>query len=147
MIFVGVLSALAVVTLHDEVNAATPGLGVAADSLIAVKDWTFLLGPGFMASLNALCLAPVMYRSGLVPRIIPTLGLIGFPLLFASDIGVLFGSHDQVSTVAALLTLPIAAWELSLGVWMTVKGFKENGDTEAAAPVTPRTPAFSGATA
>jgi hypothetical protein len=148
MIFVGVVSLLSVVTLRqDFAGTDSATLSTVAQSLVAVKEWTFLLGPGVMAAVNALCLAPLMYRSRLVPRIIPTLGLIGFPLLFASCIGVLFGWHEQVSGSAALLTLPIAAWELSLGVWMTVKGFKQNDDTEVAAPVMPRTPAYSGAPA
>jgi hypothetical protein len=91
---------------------------------VALKDWTFLLGPGFMSAINALCLGSVMYRSRLVPRIIPTLGLVGAPLLFAAFIACLFGAIEQVSTVAFFLTLPIAAWELSIGIWMTVKGFR-----------------------
>ncbi|OWY59088.1 hypothetical protein B7486_76440 [cyanobacterium TDX16] len=97
---------------------------MAADSLIALKDWTFLLGPGFMASMNALALGTVMYRSRLVPRIIPTLGLIGAPLLLLSSTGTLFGLWDQTSGPAGVLVAPIFVWELSLGVYMAVKGFR-----------------------
>ena len=74
--------------------------------------------------LNALLLATIMYRSRLVPRLIPTIGLIGAPLLLISSTATLFGAWDQVSSPALLLALPIAAWELSLGVYMTVKGLK-----------------------
>jgi hypothetical protein len=80
-----------------------------------------------MPALNALCFATVLYRTRLVPRTIPTIGLIGAPLLLVSAIAVLFGAWDQVSTPAALLTLPIAVWELSVGVYMTVKGFRPTG--------------------
>jgi hypothetical protein len=146
MIFAGVVSVLGVLTLRqDPAGADAAGLTMAAHSLIAVKNWTFLLGPGVMAGVNALCLAPLMYRSRLVPRIIPTLGLIGAPLLLASCTATLFGLWDQVSPTAALLTLPIAAWEFSLGVWMTVKGFKPAGTDEVPA-VTPA-PIYTGAAA
>lgn len=126
MIFTGVLAVLSVFTLRQDAGAGTdPGaLTATADALLAVKDWTFLLGPGLMPVVNALCLATIMYRSRLVPRIIPTAGLIGAPLLLISSTATLFGAWEQVSTPALLMALPIAAWELSLGVYMTVKGFR-----------------------
>jgi hypothetical protein len=65
----------------------------------------------------------MMYRSGRVPRIIPLVGLIGAPLLFASTTATMFGAHDQVSTTAFLAVIPVAMWELSVGLWMTFKGF------------------------
>lgn len=128
MIFAGVLAILSVYTLrHDVVGTAgtdSAGLLVVGHALVAIHDWTFLLGPGVMAGLNALLIGSVMYRSGLLPRWIPTLGLIGAPLLLGSCIATLFGAWEQISGPAAVLTLPIAIWELSFGVYMTVKGFK-----------------------
>jgi ABC-type branched-subunit amino acid transport system permease subunit len=93
-------------------------------SLVALHDWTFLLGPGIMPAVNALCIGTVMYRTRLVPRIIPTIGLIAAPILLASTTATLFGAWDQVSGPATLFALPIATWELSFGVWMALKGFK-----------------------
>lgn len=125
-IFVGVMSLLAVYTLRQDLAGSDAvGLRTAADSLIAVHDWSFLLGPGLMAVINALCLATVLYISGLVPRIIPTIGLIGAPILLASFLATLFGAWDQISGPATLFALPIAIWELSLGVWLTFKGVDE----------------------
>lgn len=148
MIFVGVLSVLSVVTLRQDLAGTdAPGLTTTAQALVALKDWTFLLGPGFMASINALCLGSVMYRSRLVPRIIPTLGLIGAPLLMASSIATLLGLHDQVSPTATLLVIPIFFWELSLGIWMTVKGFTSETPSIEDAPVEPPSRALSGAAA
>src|SRR5215213_867195 len=128
MIFAGVLSILSVYTLRQDV-AGTPGADTGAlvttgHALVAMHDWTFLLGPGLMAGLNALLIGSVMYRSRLLPRWIPTLGLIGAPLLLASCAATLFGIWDQISGPSALLTLPIAVWEFSFGVYMTVKGFR-----------------------
>jgi hypothetical protein len=82
------------------------------------------MGPGFMPALNALFLATVVYRFRLVPRWIPMLGFIGAPLLVASSLATMFGGHGQVSDTATLFALPIAAWEFSLGVYLTVKGFR-----------------------
>jgi hypothetical protein len=124
-ITVGLVAVLAVVTLRQDPGTGDPGmLTTAARSLVAVHDWTFLFGPGVMAALNAICLASVLYRSRLVPRLLPTLGLIGAPLLLVSCTMVLFGAHEQVSGTAMLMTLPIAAWEFGLGVYLTIKGFR-----------------------
>ena len=87
-------------------------------------NWTFLFGPGLMPVFNAVLFGTLLYRSRLVPRIIPTLGLIGAPLLFAAFVALVFGVIDQVSALAFVLTLPVAAWELSVGLWMTFKGFR-----------------------
>jgi hypothetical protein len=132
MIFVGVVSLLSVVTIRQDYGAADASSVLPiSDALVAVHNWTFLLGPGVMASVNALCFATVMYRTRLVPRIIPTIGLVGAPLLAASSVATLFGLHDQLSGSALLMVLPIAAWELSVGVYMTVKGFKPQPIIEA----------------
>jgi hypothetical protein len=123
-IFVGVMSLLAVYTLRqDFAGTDEAGLTATASGLVGVHDWSFLLGPGVMAPINALCLATVLYRSRLVPRIIPTIGLIGAPILLASDTATLFGAWEQVSGPGLVCALPIAIWEFSLGVWLTVKGF------------------------
>lgn len=137
MICVGVMSVLAIVTLHDAAGAseATAGSLVGpARALAALHDWTFLVGPGLAPAINAICLATVLYRTRLVPRLIPTLGLIGAPMLVASSVATLFGAFDQVSSPAFVLALPIAAWEFSLGVWMVVKGFRPATTTSQSSP-------------
>jgi uncharacterized protein DUF4386 len=120
IIVTGVVALLSVVTMRQ---AGADALG-ASHALVAMYNWTFLFGPGFMACVNALLLGSLLYRSGLVPRIIPLVGLIGAPLLFASDVAVLFGLWAQTSPLALVATVPIALWEVSLGVWLVVKGFQ-----------------------
>ncbi len=128
MILVGVLSILAVYTLrHDVAGTAGAENGVlltVGHALVAIHDWTFLLGPGVMPALNALLIGSVMYRSGLLPKWMPTLGLIGAPLLLVSSTATLFGAWEQISGPSLVLALPIAVWEFSFGVYMTVKGFR-----------------------
>ncbi|WP_116998726.1 DUF4386 domain-containing protein [Desertimonas flava] len=147
MIFVGVLAVLSVYTLrHESTGGDSDSLLATGRALIAVHDWSFLFGPGLMSAINALCLGTIMYRSRLVPRAIPTIGLIGAPILLASDAATLFGAYDQVSAPSALLAVPVAIWEFSLGVWMTVKGFRTAPSGTAVSPqpsaTTPLTVAF-----
>ena len=86
-IFAGVVSLLSVVTLR-QAGAGADAL-VTGQALVALYDWTFLLGQGLMPAVNALLLGSLLYRSRLVPRILPSLGLIGAPLLLASDVATL----------------------------------------------------------
>ncbi len=126
MILVGVVSLLSLVTLRQDVTPGDAASFVAVGkSLVAIHNWTFLLGPSLMAALNALFLGSVMYRSRLVPRIIPTLGLVGAPILLASTVATMFGVWAQSSVAAGIAVLPIFLWELSLGLWLTFKGFNE----------------------
>jgi len=128
LIFVGIVGVLAVVTLRQDFAGAA-GVDEAtfvavANSLVAAKDWTFLLGPGVLAGVgNGLLLGYLMYRSGLVPRRFAMLGLIGGSLAVASATATLFGLYDQVSVWAASAIIPEFIWELSLGIWLIVKGF------------------------
>ena len=150
MIFTGVLSLLSLVTLRHDLGGAA-GANAAAlvttgASHVAVYNWTMLLGQTLMPCINALLLGSLMYRSRLVPRIIPIVGLIGAPLLLAAVIAALFsGSIGHVSAFQAIATFPVAAWEFSLGMWLVVKGFKPSpitADMTAADPA----PAYHDAT-
>ena len=128
LIAVGIVSLLAVVSLRQELSGASgadaASLGQLGRGLVAVHDATFLVGPGLLAGLgNGMLLGYLMYRSGLVPRRMALLGLIGGPLVTASGIAVLFGIYEQVSPVAAITAIPETLWEASLGIWLIVKGF------------------------
>ena len=128
MIFVGVISLLSLVTLRQHLGGAA-GANAAAlvttgASHVAVYNATFLLGQTLMPGFNALLLGTLMYRSRLVPRVISVIGLIGAPLLIAAVFATLFAQHSALTGLAVLPVLPVAAWELSLGVWLVVKGFK-----------------------
>jgi hypothetical protein len=134
MIFTGVVSLLSLLTLRQDLgggtgaNAAT--LVAAAASHVAIYNWTFLLSQSLMPGINALLLGSLMYRSRLVPRFIPVLGLIGAPILIASVIAALFRTDHQITVLAAGFIL-VAAWEFLLGVWLIVKGFRPSPITDA----------------
>jgi hypothetical protein len=128
VIAVGIVSLLAVVTLrqHDAGAAGTDAAAFVAvgKGLVAVHDWTFLLGPNFVGAADTLVLAWLMWRSRLIPRFIAGLGLAGGPLLFVSATAVLFGAYKQVSLPGAVAPLPVFAWELGLAFFLILKGFR-----------------------
>jgi Domain of unknown function (DUF4386) len=125
-ILVGVLSVLAVVTLRQHATSADAGsLVTAGKSFIALKNWTFLLGPGFVDGIGTgLILGWLMYRSGLVSHRMALFGVIGGPLLAVSGIAVLFGVISPQSPLQNFATVPEVIWEAFLGLWLTFKGFK-----------------------
>ena len=125
IIMIGVVSILTVVTLRQDLDgAASDGVVTTAQALVDVRAWTFLLGPGIMPAFNALFLGTVLLRSGLVPRVLPLVGLVGAPLLVLKSLVVAFGAMGDSSAGAALMALPIAAWELGLALWLTFRGFR-----------------------
>jgi Domain of unknown function (DUF4386) len=125
-ILVGIVSMLGIVTLHQQ--AAGTAEGTVAYVLAALKDWTFLLGPGWVVGWgNGLILGYLMYRSELVPRRMCWLGLIGGPLIIITGTAILMGGNNPGSglhSLQGLATIPEFLWELSLGVYCTFKGFR-----------------------
>jgi hypothetical protein len=118
----GILFVLGVVSLRHDLSSAND----VAFALAALKDWTFLFGPGFFPLGNGLLLGYLMYRSGLVPRRMAWLGMIGGPLLFLAGVGVLFDWWDAGGTVQSLATISEFIWELFLGVYCTIYGFRKD---------------------
>jgi len=127
-ILLGIVSMLGIITLHQQVAGAAEG--TVAYTLAAIKDWTFLLGPGWVVGWgNGLILGYLMYKSELVPRQWCWLGLIGGPLIIITGTAVMFtGNYPSHSlrSLQAILTIPEFAWELFLGVYCTVWGFRRD---------------------
>ncbi len=134
MIFLGVLSLLTLVHLRQGLGATagadSGSLVTTGASLVEIYKGTMLLGQTLMPCLSAILLGTLMYRSRLVPRAIPMMGLIGAPMLLTSTIAVFFGVIEPISAWSGIATLPVALWELSLGIWLTFKGFKPSPITE-----------------
>ena len=117
----GIILVLGVVSLRHD----SSGAGDLAVSLAAMKDWTFLYGPGFIVPWgNGLILGYLMYRSGLVPRRMAWFGLIGGPVLLLSSIGTLFQWWDAGTTIPSILVVPEFIWEAFLGIYCAGWGFK-----------------------
>ncbi len=124
IIVVGLISLLSVVTLRQDLAGDAAGLDAVGRSLVAIHDWTFLLGPGFCVGVNGLVLGYLFYRSGLVPRWIAMFGLIGGPLAFVGSIFVLFDAWEQTSATQFIFTIPEIVFEASITVYTIWKGFR-----------------------
>ncbi|WP_434316529.1 DUF4386 domain-containing protein [Leifsonia sp. P73] len=134
-IAVGMLCLLTVVTLRQHAASfGDPGaLTASAQTLVALRNWTFLLGPGFVAGLgNGVLLGWLLLRTGLVPRPMAVVGMVGGSLVALSGIGVLFGLWSQGSPVSAVATLPEIVWEGFLGVYLAFLGFRAGAEVRGA---------------
>ena len=127
ILMIGVVSILSIVTLQQPgaTGAEASLLVTVQQTLVTVRNWAFVLGTGVPA-LNAFLLGWLMYKSRLVPRAIPVIGLIGAPLFTTWIIGYVLGVTEPGTAWHAIGVAPIFIWELSLGLWMTFKGFRKD---------------------
>ena len=126
---IGLISIISVVNVADALASAgdveATALAASGDSLVQTYEWAFQWGPGLVAGIgNGLMLGYLMYRSALVPPRMALLGLIGGPVLILNFVLKLCDVYEDGSALAGLLTLPEAAWELSLGIYCAWKGFR-----------------------
>ncbi|MBB3110093.1 hypothetical protein FHS18_002160 [Paenibacillus phyllosphaerae] len=130
VITIGVVSVLSLLTLSREfvANGAADGsvFQPAGTLMLAIHDWTFMLGPLFMLGINTIMYSYIFYRTKLVPRFIPILGMTGAVSVFVCALLVMFGVIEQISTWGGILAVPVAANEMILAVWLIAKGFNEN---------------------
>ena len=127
MLLTGVVSLLSLASLHQVGAAAgadSTALLTSGASFVGTYNAAFLIGGTLMPAMNALLLGYLMYRSSLVPRLIPAIGLVGGVLMTSSVIGQILGINEKISVWSLIALLPIFAWELSLGLYMAIKGFK-----------------------
>jgi Domain of unknown function (DUF4386) len=129
MIAIGLISVMALLMLrwHYEglAHLAPASLLVTGRTLVAIHDATFLLGPAFCAGFgNGILLGYLMYKSGLVPRRLAMIGIIGGVLALVTATAVLFGAWEQSSGIGFLFTLPEIVWEFSLSIYLIFWGFK-----------------------
>ena len=129
MIYVGIVSLMSIVTLRQSGTGATAL--ATAQGLAAQYRWTFFFAQSFIPAVNGELLGSLLYQSRLVPRWLPILAFVGAALLVVSWIAVFVGAVEAVSPIAAVAALPIAVWELSLGLFLTVRGFRPSAVTAA----------------
>ena len=129
IIVLGMISLLTLATVPQDVAGAAGAEAAAlvpvGPVLVAIHEWASLFGPTYCAGIgNGILLGSLMFRSGLVPRGMALLGLIGGPLICVAATAVLLGVVERTSGPAFLVSLPEIAWEASLGIYLIVKGFK-----------------------
>lgn len=144
MIFTGVASLLSLLALRQDLGtvagADRAALVATGASHLATYNWAFTLGQSLMPGVNAILLGILLYRSRLVPRVLPTLGLVGAPIHLTAVFLTMFGAIDRVGTVAAIAAFPVAVWELSLGIYLVVKGFRPSPILTSGVPPLPPVP-------
>ena len=130
LIIIGIISLLSIVTLnHDFGKAIAPNASSYLTSgklMVTIHNWTFLLGPNLALGPSTLMMSYFLYDSKLVPRLISVLGLIGGFLILTCAVLVMFGVFFQVSVWGAILAIPVFVYEMSLAVWLIVKGFNSS---------------------
>ncbi len=128
LIGVGILSLLAIVTLRADLAGSVGGngasLAIAGRSLVAIHEWTFLLGPGFCVGVNDILLGYLMYTTALMPQRLALFGLLGGPLIFAAKIAVVLGAFGINSTAAGIFSIPVIIFEASFAIFLIARGFR-----------------------
>lgn len=140
IIAVGVVPMLAAVTLRQQLGSsgADPAtLVTLGKTFVVFYNWTALIGPGLVCGMNTILMSYLMYKSQLVPRFIPVLGLVGGPLIFVLSAAKMFGMVEPLSAWAGIAVIPIFSWELTLAIRIIVKGFRSPVTvSEPAKPIT-----------
>ncbi len=127
-IFLGVAFLLSIVTLR-QAGAGADAL-VTSNVLVTLYNRIFLLSQSFLPAVNDLLLGFLLYKSRLVPRALSLIGIVGGPVLIASFLAVMFGLIGRQDPLAILAALPVFLFELSLGIWLVVKGFNPSAANE-----------------
>jgi hypothetical protein len=122
--FVGVAFLLSIVDLRRD-RAGSEAL-VTSHTLVFLYDCIFLLGQSFMPAVNDLLLGFLLYQSRLVPRVLSRIGIVGGVILIAGYLAVMSGLIEQDAPLRGLFALLVALFEVSLGVWLVVKGFNSS---------------------
>ncbi|MBG6237343.1 hypothetical protein IWX78_000286 [Mycetocola sp. CAN_C7] len=131
-IFAGVVALMSIVTIRQVGTGEDAGL--IGDALLAQNTWTTLLGQGMIPAINALLLGPLMYRSRLIPRVLPVFGFIGAPFLLVGAVGVLFGLWGPASPVSAIGALGLTVWEFGMGAYLLTRGFRRDAIARLVSP-------------
>ncbi len=129
-ILIGTLSVLGIVSL-SKAYTANPAADKATytaigTTLIAIHDWTFMLGPNFMLGINTFIYSYVFFKSRLIPRAISAIGILGAVMIFIAAHLEMFGVMPQLSTGGMLMAIPIFVYEMTLAIYLIVKGFSIN---------------------
>lgn len=119
---VGILALLQVSGFTLGSGESELGLGSA---LQAFHGWTFILGPNLMLGVNTFLYSYLLFRTGIVPKGLAVFGILTAVMVFIGGLLEMFGIVEPFSTVKGLIALPVGVYEMSLAVWLIVKGFNQ----------------------
>lgn len=125
---IGIISLLSLLSLSRQFAQAGTGAAnflAVGMSLVAVHEWSYLLGGGIALGLSALVLNYVLYQTKLIPQFISVWGLLAAMLILTSACLEVFDISPAL-IISTLLMLPIAVQEMVFAVWLIVKGFNSS---------------------
>ncbi len=122
-ILVGAVSMLALGTIATRTGMEASVGQAIGTTLIALHDWTFVLGPHYLLGVNTLIYSYLFFLSGLVPRPLAVLGITGALLILVVGGIEVLGMISPYSATTMMMALPIAVYEMVLAGRLIVKGF------------------------
>lgn len=125
-IMIGIVSILSLLSLSQTFvvdNSNIESYEIVAHALKASHKWTFMLGPNFMLGINTFIYSFVLFHSRLIPKKFGFLGMTSAFMIFSAALLEMFGIIEQLSTIGVLLAFPIFIYEMSLALWLIIKGF------------------------
>ena len=131
---VGILAMLRVSQSDTVGSAVVSQLALLGAAMMALRDWSTIIGTLIFAGLGAVTLNYVLYRSGLVPGWLSLWGLVGGGLLFLYGVLGILGVDTGLGSPWMLLAMPIAVEEMVFAGWLLTKGFTFREVHEGRAP-------------
>jgi hypothetical protein len=120
---VGTISMLTLVTLSRQPIQGE--LKFVGELLLGVREWAYIVMDVAVFPLGAILLYSILYKTKLAPRWIQVWGIAAAVAYFAAGILSMFGLIEAQSTVLIALNVPLALQELTLAIWLIVKGFNQ----------------------
>ncbi|QEO08768.1 DUF4386 domain-containing protein [Protaetiibacter larvae] len=127
VILAGVVAILTLASIRTALAADGvdhTGLETLAGVVTSFQDWTFVIGPGLVCGVNTVLLAWIMFRSGLVPRFIGMLGIVGGPVVFLVNALKVLDLDEPLMPWLGLGAVPVFAWEILLALYLLFRGFR-----------------------
>ncbi|MDH5230642.1 MAG: DUF4386 domain-containing protein [Gammaproteobacteria bacterium] len=114
----------------NEATATASQYELLVRAILLERDWIAFVFAAIAFCLGALMYYLVLYRSKLVPRWLALWGGVAILLHLLGAFMVFFGA-DAFSATIVLLALPILLNELTLGLWLMIKGFSTSTSINA----------------
>lgn len=128
---VSILGLLELSSYYDTTNLASKTnfepIGLLMQS---IYRWTSMLGPNLMLGINTSLYSYLLYRTGYVPKPLAIFGMVTAGMVFLAGLLQMFEIIGPYSAVKGLMALPVGVYEMSLAVWLIVKGFQDGNLTE-----------------
>lgn len=134
-IAIGLVAVLVLVTLSqaydNSIIANNNDLMLVIGAMLqGFHRWIMVLGPNLMLGINTMIYSYLLYQSRLVPRALAIFGMVVSVMVFMAGVFDFLGYIEPWSTLKGLVALPLGVYEISLAIYLIVKGFKAEALTQ-----------------